>query len=104
MNRDRLLRSRMPAGPYTAMLVIACLAVSPLPADGPPMSGGDFEVVEYTVEGAGGAISGGVYSAHASLAQTDAHSALEGDAYALEGGFWPGGKGAGDTVFKDGFE
>lgn len=68
------------------------------------MSGGDFEVVAYTVEAAGGAVSGGSYSAHVSLAQVDAHAALEGGAYALEGGFWPGGKGAGDTVFKDGFE
>ena len=103
MNPECFNRTR-PSGFRTAITLAAGLAFTPVSADGPPMSGGEFDVAEYTVEGAGGAVSGGAFSAHSSLAQVDAHTVSEGGAFALEGGFWPGARGHGDVLFRDGFE
>lgn len=87
-------------------LLTSAIALQILPtlAGGPPMTGGDFEIAEYTVEATGGTASGGEYAVHASVGPSDAHSRLQSGAFAVEGGFWPGGKGPGDGLFKDGFE
>lgn len=82
----------------------SALQIPPTIADGPPMSGGDFEIVAYSVEGGGGAAGGGAYRIDASVGSNDADSLMEGGDFAVEGGFWPGGKGPGDTIFKTGFE
>ncbi len=85
-------------------VIAAGLLLQSATADGPLLVGGDYEITAYTVEAAGGRLTGGNYALHASLGQLDAHGQVTGGAWGLEGGFWPGGKGPGDTVFKDGFE
>ena len=54
-------------------------------------SGGNFEIVSYTIDG-GGVIdaSGGNFSLSGTVGQPDASGPLTGGAFELAGGFWPG--------------
>ena len=44
----------------------------------------------WTVDGGGGALSGGPFSLSGTVGQPDADSALEGGTYFFAGGFWHG--------------
>ncbi len=54
-----------------------------------------YSVSWYTVDGGGGALSGGAFTAVATVGQADA-GAMSGGAFELSGGFWPGPGAAGD--------
>lgn len=53
-------------------------------------SGGPFDLSWHTVDGGGGAISGGSYALGGTIGQADAGGRLSGGDYTLTGGFWAG--------------
>lgn len=65
-------------------------------------SGGDFAVIDSTVDSGGGISSGGEFSLTATIGQPDANPRnATGGGFSLSGGFW----GAfSDLIFRDGFE
>ncbi len=71
-------------------LAAALLAVSVVLAQ----SGGGYDLSWWTVDGGGGAVSGGGYVLTGTAGQPDAGAALTGGGYTLTGGFWPGAAAA----------
>jgi hypothetical protein len=51
---------------------------------------GTFDLSWHTVDGGGGASSGGSFQLAGTIGQPDAGAALSGGAFTLVGGFWPG--------------
>ncbi len=51
-----------------------------------------FDISWFTIDGGGGASTGGAYSLDGSIGQPDAGS-MSGGAYTLQGGFWAGAAG-----------
>lgn len=65
-------------------------------------SGGDFTITKSTIDGGGGASSGGDFSLVGTIGQPDANQTLSsGGDFLLAGGFWAK---VTDGLFKDGFE
>jgi hypothetical protein len=62
-----------------------------------------FDLSWWTIDGGGGAISGGGYTLDGTLGQPDA-SAMKGGGFALGGGFWPSDRPFVMRIFRDGFE
>jgi hypothetical protein len=62
-----------------------------------------FDLSWWTIDGGGGAISGGGYTLDGTLGQPDA-SAMKGGGFALGGGFWPSDQPFITRIFRDGFE
>ena len=52
--------------------------------------GGDFDLSWYTMDGGGGASSGGDFELVGTIGQHDASTAMTGGDFELTGGFWPG--------------
>jgi hypothetical protein len=52
-------------------------------------TGGEYDLTWWTVDGGGGAASGGSYALVGTAGQLDAGPALSGGGYTLVGGFWP---------------
>jgi hypothetical protein len=51
-----------------------------------------FDISWFTIDGGGGASSGGAYSLNGTIGQADAGN-MSGGAYTLQGGFWAGAGG-----------
>jgi hypothetical protein len=68
-------------------------------------AGVDYSIPRWTVDGGGGAVSGGVFELRATLGQPDVGSA-SGGVYAVNGGFWASQSAPVDAsgIFADGFE
>lgn len=58
--------------------------------------GGGYDLSWWTVDGGGGASSGGAYTLDGTIGQPDVR-AMSGGAYVLSGGFWGGVGSAGGT-------
>lgn len=48
----------------------------------------DYSLNWFTIDGGGGTSTGGLYAVSGSVGQADAGPVMEGDSYALVGGFW----------------
>ena len=70
------------------ILICATALASLAMAAGAPQAGG-YELAWYTVDGGGGAATGGGYSLSATAGQADA-GVLLASSYRLQGGFWSG--------------
>lgn len=69
--------------------------------------GGDFEIVQSTIDSGGGRSAGGDYTLTGSIGQADAAStAATGGDYRVSGGFWANDivVPSVDALFSDGFE
>jgi hypothetical protein len=71
------------------LVVAAILTLAMARAAAADTSGPGYEITWYTVDGGGGASSGGDYALDGTIGQADAGS-LNGGAYVLAGGFWAG--------------
>lgn len=78
--------------------------IQALLADGPPSSGGPYQVDRYTVDAGGGESSGDSFTVTGTIAQHDAGELLTGGPYDLQGGFWPGLRNLDGMIFRDSFE
>jgi len=75
---------------YVTMLALAGLMIAAsVWAEG--VAPGGFNLPWSTVDGGGGASSGGAFTLIGSIGQPDAGAPMSGGAFALTGGFWPGG-------------
>lgn len=65
-----------------------------------------FQIKKHSINNGGKAMTGGVYSMNASIAQVDASNALTGGSYSLNGGFWHKNASTPQTelIFTNGFE
>jgi hypothetical protein len=65
-------------------------------------SGGDFEIVNSTIDNGGGLASSGEFSLTGTIGQPEAnHQSSSGGKFLLSGGFW---SRVSDVIFKNGFE
>lgn len=72
-----------------------------------PSSGGAFVLDPNTLDGGGGASTGGAFTLSGTIGQPDASNAMTGGAFQLTGGFWrqaAGGGGGPGAIFQDSFE
>ena len=65
----------------------------------PEASSSSFELSWWTVDGSGGASSGGDYSLAGTAGQAEVGALMRGGAYELAGGFWGVGRQAGYGVY-----
>ncbi len=92
------------------MLILAALVISTATARESRVTaaarvGGNYQLVNETIDAGGGHSEGGVYALDATIGQPDAAQRLDGGSYSVTGGFWRGAEGAVvDTVFAHGFE
>lgn len=93
-----------------SVLILAALAMPTAPARESRVSatarvGGNYQLVNETIDAGGGHSEGGAYALDATIGQPDAAQRLDGDSYTVTGGFWRGAEGVVvDTVFAHGFE
>ena len=75
-------------------LVVVALALATITLAGPT----NFSLDWWTVDGGGGASTGGNYAVSGTVGQTDASLALSGSQYTVTGGFWVLSS-AGETLY-----
>lgn len=67
-------------------------------------TGGMFEIAKHTIDSGGGISSGGHFTVHGTIAQSDANQeAATGGEFSLVGGFWASTEFIG-VIFKNSFE
>ncbi len=80
---------------------LSALVTGAAPAQDGPVPA--FAINWYTVDGGGGASSGGTFQLVGTIGQSDASPVAQtGGPFSFSGGFW--GAGGVDFLFKDGFE
>lgn len=79
------MASRHLATTLAVALALFCAAAAPAAAQ--TMTGGDYRLEPWTIDGGGGASGAGGYDLSGTIGQPDAASSAAGD-YALDGGFW----------------
>ena len=86
--RRVLLLAALAAGLVCLFRPAARLRAGDAPAGDVPAAGVGYALDWWTVDGGGGALSGGAYTLMGTAGQPDAGPVLEGGGYALVGGFW----------------
>lgn len=87
----------------TASVMICALLAFSVAQAGP--SGGDFEIVNSTMDSGGGISSGGDFVLVGTIGQPDATLVdSTGGAFKMAGGFWAKVRELIDLIFEDGFE
>ncbi len=85
--------------------VLALLLLSWAHDANPQSNSASYSIVRQTADGGGGRTSSPTFGLEATLGQPDAGVAMASATYALRGGFHrPAEVGAGDVVFRNGFE
>ncbi|MCI0365335.1 MAG: dockerin type I domain-containing protein [Phycisphaerales bacterium] len=84
--------------PLLIGLIVGLAMAPPLGARGGGIAGSDFDLTWNTVDGGGGASSGGTFEASGTIGQPDASGPMTGgdpgNEFELTGGFWPGAGGS----------
>ncbi len=102
MKRNDSLKARNLKAPVWQILVALALIAVPL-LGGAQSSGGNFAIIEHTIDNGGGRSSGGNFVVSGTIGQADAQTSGAG-AFLVEGGFWHGRAQIADNLFSDSFE
>ncbi len=85
-------------------ILLSCLVVAiVLGGVALAQTGGGYDLTWWTVDGGGGAVSGGGYALMGTAGQPDSGNPLTGGGYTLTGGFWQSG-GGGQLICPDTYE
>lgn len=82
-------------------LIGALILCAGLGAGGSLVTGADFDISWYTIDGGGGTSAGGDFVLSGTIGQPDAGSLMTGGGFELAGGFWPGSNGIGSACPAD---
>lgn len=95
----------MMSRPIRNTLLLACLLTAmALGGVALAQSDGGYDLSWWTVDGGGGALSGGGYLLEGAAGQPDAGDPLSGGGYTLTGGFWQAGGAAPPPTCPDPYE